>query len=285
MPVALSLRHYDAARDYQTGVQRVVRPGAGRQEQGIDLPEAMSADRARAYCRTAECGVERAGADGPALRLGCAGVERWRRGACGPGAGALADRGARMGSDGGATRSTAGAGGGWDAACGGFAGGDRAAGGCAAWADQPDAGRPAAAARRGCERAVDRRGGERRAGLAQCGIVRDGGERRSGAGGTQRGTRGDGQGRNPTGTGQCDVGGPAGDTGRDAAGRRHDAGPRRRGDVGTGAEPVPGGARTDPVRGGGEDGRAPVAAYGLAARAARHRMGGGAITGPGSLSC
>ncbi|PZU05512.1 MAG: hypothetical protein DI606_19715 [Sphingobium sp.] len=48
VPVALSLRHYDAARDCQTGVQRVVRPGAGRQEQGIDLPEAMSADRARA---------------------------------------------------------------------------------------------------------------------------------------------------------------------------------------------------------------------------------------------
>jgi len=48
VPVALSLRHYDAARDYQTGVQRVVRAGAGRQEQGIDLPETMGADAARA---------------------------------------------------------------------------------------------------------------------------------------------------------------------------------------------------------------------------------------------
>ena len=48
VPVALSLRHYDAVRDYQTGVQRVVRAGAGRQEQGIDLPEVMGADAARA---------------------------------------------------------------------------------------------------------------------------------------------------------------------------------------------------------------------------------------------
>ncbi|MEA3388993.1 MAG: phage tail protein [Pseudomonadota bacterium] len=47
-PVAVSLRHYDAARDYQSGVQRVVRPGPGRQEQGIDLPVVMAADDARA---------------------------------------------------------------------------------------------------------------------------------------------------------------------------------------------------------------------------------------------
>lgn len=47
-PVAVSLRHYDAARDYQSGVQRVVRPGPGRQEQGIDLPLVMAADEARA---------------------------------------------------------------------------------------------------------------------------------------------------------------------------------------------------------------------------------------------
>ncbi|WP_298399273.1 phage tail protein [Sphingobium sp.] len=49
VPVALSLRHHDAARDYQAGVQRVVRPGAGRQEQGMELPAAMSADDARAW--------------------------------------------------------------------------------------------------------------------------------------------------------------------------------------------------------------------------------------------
>ncbi|WP_420146065.1 phage tail protein [Sphingobium sp.] len=48
VPVALSLRHHDAARDYQAGVQRVTRPGAGRQEQGIDMPAVMAADDARA---------------------------------------------------------------------------------------------------------------------------------------------------------------------------------------------------------------------------------------------
>jgi hypothetical protein len=47
VPVALSLRHYDAARDYQAGVQRAVRPGPGRQEQGIDLPAVLAADAAR----------------------------------------------------------------------------------------------------------------------------------------------------------------------------------------------------------------------------------------------
>ena len=47
VPLALSLRHYDAARDYQAGVQRVSRPGAGRVERGIDLPVTMSGDAAR----------------------------------------------------------------------------------------------------------------------------------------------------------------------------------------------------------------------------------------------
>ena len=48
VPVALSLRHYDAARDYQAGVQRVTRPGAGRQEQGMEMPVVMAADDVRA---------------------------------------------------------------------------------------------------------------------------------------------------------------------------------------------------------------------------------------------
>ena len=48
VPLSLSLRHYDAARDYQAGVQRVNRPGAGRTEQGIDLPALLSGDDARA---------------------------------------------------------------------------------------------------------------------------------------------------------------------------------------------------------------------------------------------
>lgn len=47
VPVALSLRHYDAARDYQAGVQRVIRPGPGRQEQGMELLAVMAADAAR----------------------------------------------------------------------------------------------------------------------------------------------------------------------------------------------------------------------------------------------
>lgn len=47
VPVALALRHYDAARDYQAGVQRVTRTGAGRVERGIDLPVTMPGDTAR----------------------------------------------------------------------------------------------------------------------------------------------------------------------------------------------------------------------------------------------
>lgn len=48
VPVALSLRHYDVERDYQAGVQRTIRPGPGRMEQGIDLPAVLSGDEARA---------------------------------------------------------------------------------------------------------------------------------------------------------------------------------------------------------------------------------------------
>ena len=47
VPVALSLRHYDAERDYQAGVQRISRPGPGRVEQGIDLPAVLSGGAAR----------------------------------------------------------------------------------------------------------------------------------------------------------------------------------------------------------------------------------------------
>lgn len=48
VPGALAVRHYDAARDYQSGMQRVTRPGPGRTEQGFDLPAVLSADAARA---------------------------------------------------------------------------------------------------------------------------------------------------------------------------------------------------------------------------------------------
>ncbi|UZW53886.1 phage tail protein [Sphingobium sp. JS3065] len=48
VPVALSVRYYDAARDYQAGVQRIGRPGPGRLEQGVDLPVVLSGQDARA---------------------------------------------------------------------------------------------------------------------------------------------------------------------------------------------------------------------------------------------
>ncbi|MEQ6333040.1 phage tail protein [Sphingobium sp. MK2] len=48
VPVALSLRHYDGARDYQAGVQRVMRPGPGRVERGVELPAVLEAGAARA---------------------------------------------------------------------------------------------------------------------------------------------------------------------------------------------------------------------------------------------
>lgn len=51
VPVALSVRHYDAARDYQTGVQRVSRPGPGRAERGVEMPAVIGADAARALAR------------------------------------------------------------------------------------------------------------------------------------------------------------------------------------------------------------------------------------------
>ncbi len=41
------MRHYDAARDYQAGVQTVSRPGPGRAEQGIELPVVLTAGAAR----------------------------------------------------------------------------------------------------------------------------------------------------------------------------------------------------------------------------------------------
>ncbi|MGV3770839.1 MAG: phage tail protein, partial [Sphingobium phenoxybenzoativorans] len=47
VPVRLALRHYDPARDYQAGMQKAVRPGPGRREASVDLPEAMAAGAAR----------------------------------------------------------------------------------------------------------------------------------------------------------------------------------------------------------------------------------------------
>jgi hypothetical protein len=47
VPVRLSVRHYDPARDYQAGVQKAVRPGPGRSETSIDMPAVIGAARAR----------------------------------------------------------------------------------------------------------------------------------------------------------------------------------------------------------------------------------------------
>lgn len=55
VPHSLSIRHYDAKRDYQAGLQRASRPGAGRQQAQIDLPAVISAAQAKslAASRTA----------------------------------------------------------------------------------------------------------------------------------------------------------------------------------------------------------------------------------------
>ncbi len=56
VPLRLGLRHYEAARDYQAGVQTAVRPGVGRATRTIDLPAAIGADAAKglAQIRLAE---------------------------------------------------------------------------------------------------------------------------------------------------------------------------------------------------------------------------------------
>ncbi|MEO8723277.1 MAG: phage tail protein [Sphingobium sp.] len=43
VPVRLTLRHYDAARDYQAGVQTATRPGPGRRDISVDLPATLDA--------------------------------------------------------------------------------------------------------------------------------------------------------------------------------------------------------------------------------------------------
>jgi hypothetical protein len=46
----LSVRHYDPARDFQSGVQNSRRIGSGRREAQIDLPAALTATEARRLC-------------------------------------------------------------------------------------------------------------------------------------------------------------------------------------------------------------------------------------------
>ncbi|WP_313924486.1 phage tail protein [Sphingobium sp. SA2] len=81
VPVALSPRHYDGARDYQ-GVQRVMRPGPGRGERGVEpLPAVLEAEAQR---RPGGCAVAgrmgRAGDDDAAVRLVSAGAGGGRGG-------------------------------------------------------------------------------------------------------------------------------------------------------------------------------------------------------------
>ncbi len=48
VPRAISVAHYDPARDYQTGLQRAVRPGAGNRGETVDVPAAIGAGAAKA---------------------------------------------------------------------------------------------------------------------------------------------------------------------------------------------------------------------------------------------
>jgi hypothetical protein len=52
-PRRLSLAHYDPARDWQTGVQRAARPGAGTREARLELPAAVDAATAKGIAEAA----------------------------------------------------------------------------------------------------------------------------------------------------------------------------------------------------------------------------------------
>lgn len=51
-PKTLALAYYDAARDYQTGVQQTRRPGAGTRDERVDMPAVLSAPAAKALAET-----------------------------------------------------------------------------------------------------------------------------------------------------------------------------------------------------------------------------------------
>ena len=52
-PRVISISHYDAARDYQTGVQRARRPGPGAREDRIEAPAVLSAAAAKGLAEAA----------------------------------------------------------------------------------------------------------------------------------------------------------------------------------------------------------------------------------------
>ncbi len=64
-PSALALRHYDPARDYQIGLQRVWRKRDGRADEVIELPASLSASAALSFAenRMAVAQTERSGAE------------------------------------------------------------------------------------------------------------------------------------------------------------------------------------------------------------------------------
>lgn len=51
VPRTVSITHYDPARDYQAGLQRVRRPGAGNRSERIELPAAVDGATAKAIAR------------------------------------------------------------------------------------------------------------------------------------------------------------------------------------------------------------------------------------------
>lgn len=60
-PRLLTLSHYDPERDYQAGLQRAMRPGAGHREEAIELPAALFSGEAKqlAEAALARANVER----------------------------------------------------------------------------------------------------------------------------------------------------------------------------------------------------------------------------------
>ena len=68
-PIALEYRYYDVARDYQAGLQRARRTGAGRGIARVDFPAAMTADTA---IEVAQALARRAGAEREQLTIAAA---------------------------------------------------------------------------------------------------------------------------------------------------------------------------------------------------------------------
>ena len=77
-PRQVTVGHYDAARDYQAGLQRAARPGPGWRERHVELPAVLSAGAAK---QAAAAMLTRADADRSRRRVACG----WEGLAIGPG--------------------------------------------------------------------------------------------------------------------------------------------------------------------------------------------------------